>query len=310
MALIDKNGPGRPDEEPADFSGAPRQVHIVGRDGNRLAAEIFGHPEATPVVLLHGGGQTRHAWSGTGKRLAQAGCRVVSYDARGHGESDWSDSGDYNPDALIGDLYAVVRTFTMPPILVGASMGGLTSMVAIGESEGDFASALVLVDIAARLEPDGVNRVLDFMRAHTDGFRNLEEALEAVARYNPHRPRPRNTDGLRKNLRLRNGRWYWHWDPRFLDHATRTQAGEALVQQARREAAARRIRIPTLLVRGGSSDVVSPEGARALLDLIPHAQLADVANAGHMVAGDRNDPFGDAVIGFLTHHTLFGKRKL
>lgn len=275
------------------------QVQLLGREGNRLAAEQAGDPSAIPVILLHGGGQTRHAWAGTAVRLAAAGYRVLSYDARGHGDSEWSANGDYSADALIADLRAVARTLAAPPVLIGASMGGMTSMVALGELDASFARALVLVDIAARLEPSGVARVLDFMRAHTAGFASLDDALDAVAAYNPHRPRPRDTKGLSKNLRLRAGRWYWHWDPRFLDHATRTQAGEALVQQERREAAARKITVPTLLVRGGSSDVVSPEGARAMQELIPHAELADVAEAGHMVAGDRNDLFSDAVIDFL-----------
>jgi len=276
-----------------------RPIEFLGRDGIRLAGEQAGDPCAVPVILMHGGGQTRHAWAGTALRLAAAGYHVVSYDARGHGDSAWSHNGDYSADALIADLRAVAQTLAAPPVLIGASMGGMTSMVALGELGPSFARALVLVDIAARLEPSGVARVLDFMRAHTAGFASLDDALDAVAAYNPHRPRPRDTKGLSKNLRLRDGRWYWHWDPRFLDHATRTQAGEALVQQKRREAAARKITVPTLLVRGGSSDVVSPEGARALQELIPHAELADVAEAGHMVAGDRNDLFSDAVIEFL-----------
>jgi pimeloyl-ACP methyl ester carboxylesterase len=276
-----------------------RPIEFLGRDGIRLAGEQAGDPCAVPVILMHGGGQTRHAWAGTALRLAAAGYHVVSYDARGHGDSAWSHNGDYSADALIADLRAVAQTLAAPPVLIGASMGGMTSMVALGELGPSFVRALVLVDIAARLEPSGVARVLDFMRAHTAGFASLDDALDAVAAYNPHRPRPRDTKGLSKNLRLRDGRWYWHWDPRFLDHATRTQAGEALVQQERREAAARKITVPTLLVRGGSSDVVSPEGARALQELIPHAELADVAEAGHMVAGDRNDLFSDAVIDFL-----------
>lgn len=276
-----------------------RPIEFLGRDGIRLAGEQAGDPCAVPVILMHGGGQTRHAWAGTALRLAAAGYHVVSYDARGHGDSAWSHNGDYSADALIADLRAVAQTLAAPPVLIGASMGGMTSMVALGELGPSFARALVLVDIAARLEPSGVARVLDFMRAHTAGFASLYDALDAVAAYNPHRPRSRDTKGLSKNLRLRDGRWYWHWDPRFLDHATRTQAGEALVQQERREAAARKITVPTLLVRGGSSDVVSPEGARALQELIPHAELADVAEAGHMVAGDRNDLFSDAVIDFL-----------
>lgn len=279
-----------------------RELPLKGRDGQRLAAEAAGDPRGVPVILLHGGGQTRHAWAGTVLRLAEAGYYALAYDARGHGDSAWSEQGDYSPEALIGDLHAVTSRLSAQPILVGASMGGLTSMVALGEADEGYARALVLVDIAARLEAGGVARVLEFMRAHTDGFASLDEAVDAVAGYNPHRPRPRGTEGLRKNLRFRNGRWYWHWDPRFLDHATRTQAGEALIQQERREAAARRIKAPTLLVRGGSSDVVSPEGARALQELIPHADLADVAEAGHMVAGDRNDLFSEAVIGFLRRH--------
>ena len=302
MDLSKPGGRSMTEDEPSGAESSAREVQFLGRDGNRLAAEEFGRRGASPVILLHGGGQTRHAWSGTGVRLARAGYHVLAYDARGHGDSEWAADGDYSPDALIGDLHAVSRTLDSPPVLVGASMGGLTSMVALGESGDRSARALVLVDIAARLEAAGVSRVLDFMRAHTGGFANLDEALDAVSGYNPHRPRPRGTDGLRKNLRLRNGRWYWHWDPRFLDHATRTQAGEGLIQQERREAAARKIGVPTLLVRGGSSDVVSPEGALALRELIPHAELVDVAQAGHMVAGDRNDLFGDAVIEFLARH--------
>ncbi|MAY26637.1 MAG: alpha/beta hydrolase [Polycyclovorans sp.] len=279
-----------------------RDVQLQGRDGQPLAAEAAGDSRNTPVILLHGGGQTRHAWAGTALRLAEAGYYALAYDARGHGDSAWSEQGDYSPDALMGDLHQVVSGLSRPPVLVGASMGGLTSMVALGEADRDFASALVLVDIAARLEASGVARVLNFMSAHTGGFASLEEVVDAVSAYNPHRPRPKGTDGLRKNLRFRDGRWYWHWDPRFLNHASRTQAGEALVQQERRETAAQRIRVPTLLVRGGSSDVVSPEGARALQSLIPHAELADVAEAGHMVAGDRNDLFSEAVIDFLHRH--------
>lgn len=278
---------------------AQRSLAFSGAGGLRLAAEAVGGRGAPPVLLLHGGGQTRHAWAGTAMRLAEAGFLAIALDARGHGDSQWAEDGDYSGDALAADLARVCASLHAPPALVGASMGGMASMLAVGEGPSDLASALVLVDIATRLEPVGVARVLDFMRAHTDGFASLEEAADAVAAYNPHH-KARGTAGLRKNLRQRtDGRWYWHWDPRFLDHATRSPAGEALIPQERREQAARRIRIPTLLVRGGSSDVVSPEGARELQQLIPQAELFDVEDAGHMVAGDRNDIFSNAVIGFL-----------
>ena len=58
-------------------------------------------------------------------------------------------------------------------------------------------------------------------------------------------------------------------------------------------------RVPTLLVRGKLSDVISDETTREFLDAVPHARYVDVSDAGHMVAGDKNDIFSQAVIEFL-----------
>ncbi|MGQ0501861.1 MAG: alpha/beta fold hydrolase [Panacagrimonas sp.] len=282
---------------------ALRPIALRGFDGIRLAGDEAGDRAAPPVILLHGGGQTRHAWAGTAEHLARAGYYALTYDARGHGDSAWSESGDYRADAFAADLRCVLQTLSAPPVLIGASMGGMTSLIVLGETHEVLARGLVLVDIAVRLESDGVARILNFMRGHPDGFATLEDAAEAVYQYNPHRKRAGSTQGLRKNLRLRdNGRWYWHWDPRYLDEANRVVDGEALTLETRRIQAARGVRVPTLLVRGAQSDVLSLEGARALLELIPQAELVDVAEAGHMVAGDRNDVFGEAVIDFLARH--------
>ncbi|CAH0353255.1 alpha/beta fold hydrolase [Aquabacterium sp. CECT 9606] len=276
---------------------------FTGEGGISLAYDEAGDPTASPVILLHGGGQTRHSWHQTMVRLADAGYHALAYDARGHGDSDWSSTGDYSPDAFVADLRQIIARLPQQPALVGASMGGLTSLVAIGESATPIAAALVLVDIATRLESSGVGRVLDFMHSHTDGFAALEDAAVAIAAYNPQRPPPSDLEGLKRNLRQRaNGRWYWHWDPRLLDHAPRNTDGEALLLQNRREAAARRVRTPSLLVRGMQSDVVSVEGVLALQALIPQAELVHVPRAGHMVAGDRNDVFAEAVIAFLCRH--------
>ena len=289
----------------------PREkASFKGHGGIRLVFDEAGDPAAQPVILLHGGGQTRHAWHRTLQQLGDAGYHALAYDTRGHGESEWSARGDYSPDALVADLRELIACQSALPVLVGASMGGMTSLVAIGESLQPIAVGLVLVDTAARLEAAGVERILDFMRAHTDGFDSLEDAAAAVAAYNPQRSRHNDRQGLKKNLRLHaNGRWHWHWDPRFLEHATRNTDGEALVLQDRREAAAARVRVPTLLVRGVHSDVVSIAGARALQSLIPQAELVDVAEAGHMVAGDRNDLFSTAVITFLEKHFPSGRSR-
>ena len=67
----------------------------------------------------------------------------------------------------------------------------------------------------------------------------------------------------------------------------------------RLSACASNLKLPTLLVRGGLSDVLSEEGAQEFLTLCPHSEYVNVAEAGHMVAGDRNDAFSEAVREFL-----------
>jgi pimeloyl-ACP methyl ester carboxylesterase len=277
-------------------------IELAGDDGLRLVADVNGDRDAPPVVLFHGGGQTRHAWGTTLQVLGKS-WRAYSVDLRGHGDSAWAPDGDYSLDAFARDVRAVARSLSRPPALVGASLGGIASLTAIAETEGaPLAIALVLVDVAPRIEAAGVTRIGDFMKGNLDGFESLDAVADAISAYNPHRPRPKNLDGLKKNLRQRaDGRWMWHWDPRFVSgrFGSPDETRSTLVDGDRLQRAARTLTIPTLLVRGRMSDLLSEDGARELLELVPHARLADVAGAGHMVAGDRNDAFNDAVVEFL-----------
>lgn len=255
-----------------------------------------GHPDHPPIVFLHGGGQTRHSWGGAAAELASQGWLTYSVDARGHGDSDWAPGGDYSLDAFAEDVIAIVERVGVPPVLVGASLGGLASIVALGRLRPDLARGLVLVDSLPTLEKSGTERIGEFLRAHlADGFASLKEAAAAVTAYNPHRPTPPDPEGLRKNLRERDGRWYWHWDPAFVGGTSPAAALDAAYLME----CAKAIDIPILLIRGRMSDVVSEENARAFVEEIPNAELVDVADAAHMVAGDRNDVFTRAVIDFL-----------
>jgi len=281
---------------PSSKNSASRLTFKV-RDGLTLVADAYGDPANRPVLLAHGGGQTRHAWGGTAKTLAEHGFYAVSLDLRGHGDSDWSPSGDYQLDFFGNDVRQVAAELGRP-VMVGASLGGLSAMIAGGEApKADFA-AVVLVDIAPHIEIKGSDRVLDFMRDKLeDGFANLEEAADAVAAYLPERPRPTDLKGLEKNLRKRDdGRWRWHWDPKFV-------SGDRKVDGARKPdrlaAAVKNIACPMLLVRGRMSDVISEDSVRKFLELQPNARYVDIARAGHMVAGDANDVFSEAVTAFL-----------
>ena len=280
-------------------------IDLAGRNGIRLAADVVGPADAPPVLLFHGGGQTRHAWGTTLEVLGRRGWRAHSVDLRGHGESEWAPDGDYTLDAFAGDIQAAAAAVTRsdPPALVGASLGGIASMAAIADASTPVASALVLVDVAPTIEMEGALRIGAFMAEHMeDGFGSLEEVADAVQAYNPHRPRPSDLSGLKKNLRMRpDGRWAWHWDPAFISgrFGSRDETRSSLTDPARLRLAAKELTIPVLLVRGRMSDLLSEEGAQELLELVPHARLVDVAGAGHMVAGDRNDLFNDAVVSFL-----------
>ena len=281
-------------ERGAPLDGAPKPHKMIPASGGlQVAADIYG-TEGPLVILQHGGGQTRHAWKGAGQKLAEAGYLAVSLDARGHGDSDWAPDGDYSNDALVEDLVTVVDSFEQSPILVGASMGGGTSLTAVGEGRVN-AAALVLVDTAPRIEAGGVRKIRDFMGQAPDGFSSLEEVADAIANYQPHRTRPRTLDGLAKNVRLwPDGRYRWHWDPEFMRRKRSLKD-----RVPRQEEAARNVDCPSLLVRGGLSDVLSEEGAQAYLELVPHSEYANVGEAAHMVAGDRNDIFVTAVLDFL-----------
>lgn len=272
---------------------------LSGDGGLEIVGDAYGDPSARPVLLLHGGGQTRHSWGSTASVLASAGWYAVAYDQRGHGESGRSATGHYEPGRFAEDLVEVAATFERRPVVVGASLGGLAALLAEGMLEPGLFAALVLVDITPRQEREGVHRIVSFMLEHAEeGFGSLDEAADAVARYQPHRERPKDHSGLRKNLRLDDdGRWRWHWDPALFNGHRGLQSAQ---EPGRFVTAAARLTLPTLLVRGRLSDLVSPETAREFLELVPHARFADVSGAGHMVAGDRNDRFCDAVVEFLT----------
>lgn len=279
------------------LAGTPDPQHYwTGIDGVQLAGDTWGPIDGPLVMLLHGGGQTRHAWKGAGERLGAKGYFTVAYDARGHGDSDWAKDANYEQATMVADLVALLEQLGpgRRPVLVGASMGGGVSLAAIGREHVD-ATALILVDVAPRLEPGGVDKILSFMFSNPDGFASLDEVADAIASYQPHRKRPSDVTGLAKNVRRTpDGRYRWHWDPAFLQGPRNLD-----VRQAQQEADARNTRVPTLLVRGGLSDIVSVEGAREFLALCPQADFVDVDGASHMVAGDRNDIFADAVIEFL-----------
>ena len=280
-----------------------KTINFVGFEGNKLAATRFDPSQENglpPVLLMHGGGQTRHSWKDAALKIAEQGHVSFTVDARGHGDSDWVDNEHYTIEYFRDDLYSltgqVEKLCGQKPIVIGASLGGISAMLSQAlDVEGESAplfSAIVLVDITPTMTTDGVDKIMGFMAQNMrEGFASVEDAADVIAAYLPNRQRPKSLEGLSKNLRHRtDGRWYWHWDPAFVD-------GEHNIMTGRKDRgnilidAVKRITVPTLLVRGGKSELVTQEAADEFLKLVPHAKYADVSEAGHMVAGDKNDIF-------------------
>lgn len=265
-------------------------------DGLHLAVETRNGAGEPPLLFAHGFGQTRGAWNGAADALAARGCRCVSFDSRGHGQSGRVVGGDYHMDQFASDLHALALAQPGPPILVGASMGGLLGLVLAGEARPAPFRALVLVDITPRWETAGVERILAFMQAHPDGFADYAEAAEQIAAYLPQRRERKSEEQLKPLLREgTDGRLRWHWDPAMLAGVVR----ESERYQPRLLAAAARVDVPVLLLSGQRSDVVSRETVAEFLKLVPHARHVEVPGATHMLAGDANDAFTREIAAFI-----------
>ena len=281
-------------------------VSFTGSENNTIIADQWVNEKGYPLLLAPGGGQTRHAWGGAGARLAKLGYHVTSMDQRGHGDSEWLENGNYSYEAFAQDLMCVAQSLKTAtghaPVAIGASLGGIAGLCGQGR-KADALSGLVLVDITPTVEVTGVEKVLSFMAANVDeGFASLEEAANVIATYLPDRKRPTSLNGLSKNLRQGDdGRYRWHWDPQFLKNR---QPGKIQRDELQAEmiTAAKSLIIPTLLVRGKSSELVSEKNANEFLELVPHADFTDVSDASHMVAGDKNDRFTDAVEVFVQQY--------
>ncbi|MBD8897636.1 alpha/beta hydrolase [Rhodanobacter sp. DHG33] len=270
---------------------------VATRDGLRLAVETYRGDGAPTLLFAHGFGQTRGAWNGAAAALAAQGYRCISFDSRGHGESGRASDGDYHMQQFVDDLLTLARAQPEPPVLVGASMGGLLGLVVAGETRPSPFCALVLVDITPRWETKGVERILAFMQAHPDGFADYAEAAEQIAAYLPHRPGRKSEEQLRPLMRAgSDGRLRWHWDPALL-------AGDLIAESERYQprlfAAAAQVDVPVLLLSGERSDVVSHSTVEEFLQLVPHARHVEVAGATHMLAGDANDAFTREIAHFI-----------
>jgi pimeloyl-ACP methyl ester carboxylesterase len=280
-------------------SAKGERIDVVSPDGVRIAVELRGEPGRPPIVLLHGGAQSRSAWRGGAQMFAEHGFRVASMDLRGHGESDWSREGDYSFDRHIGDLVAVIRALGPPAVLLGASLGGHVSLLTAARHP-ELVSLLMLADVTPWIDEEAGDAMRETMRRAVDGYATVEEAAAMVDRLRGSASRG-SASGLRPHLDEReDGRFYWRWDARFVEDRFVRHGGEGGLFAL----AAQSLRVPVFVMRGALSEVTSPAQIERFARAVPALSFVEISGVGHMVTGESNDAYARAALSHLAERGL------
>ena len=279
---------------PFSVEAVPRDRFVVA-DGRRFHYLEWGEPDSPPMLLLHGYAQTCHSWD----FVALAMCdrfRVLSLDQRGHGDSDWAPDGDYTPEAYWTDLHAVMEALDLRDfVLMGLSMGGRNAISYAANHPGRV-RALVVVDSAPMMQRAGTDRMRQFVQGD-DVLDSVDAFVKRVQEYNPLRPAEQIRGSIMHNLKqLPDGKWTWKYD-KVLRSPDRKLPGKDYAALLWEQIDA--LDLPTLVVRGGESDMIALETADELHQRIGGSTLATVERAGHLVMGDNPSGFDAAVRSFI-----------
>jgi len=254
----------------------------------------WGAPDAPALLCLHGITQTAHSWDEVAADLARD-HRVLSFDQRGHGDSDWAADGDYTRHTQAADLDAITDALGLRRfILAGMSMGGINS-IAFTARHPQKVKALIIVDVSPEIQAKGVENIRAFIQ-QSDVLDTFEEFVARAHQFNPRRSLDNIRSRLTHNLKqLPDGKWTWKYDPALRSPNRGFQASALLNLWDD----VRAIRCPTLIIKGGESDILSAESATKLQAAIPGSRVAVVPGAGHSVMGDNPTAFVAAAREFL-----------
>ena len=272
------------------------QDKFVTANGMRFHYLEWGSAANPPMLLLHGFAQTCHSWDFVALGFSDD-YRVIVLDQRGHGDSDWAADGDYSPETQQNDISAVVSEIGLEKFtLMGLSMGGRNSFTYAANNP-DRVRALVIVDAGPQNMQQGTQNIRNFVQ-QDDELDSVDAFVERVLKYNPRRAPEQIRGSIMHNLKqLPNGKWTWKYDKRLRRPGRRM--GSDPETEKRLWGYLEALQCPTLLVRGGASDIIAMDTADKMHAVIPNSQLATIEGAGHLVMGDSPAGFQRAVTEFL-----------
>ena len=286
---------------------APEYVQPVDRHVTLNGLEFhyldWGNEHLPPLVLLHGGGLTAHTWDMACLLLRQH-FHCIALDMRGHGDTGWTPEdrlGEDNGELMVADTAAFIDHLGYAQvILCGMSMGGMNA-IRYAAVHHDRIERLVIVDIAPVTMAQGLME-LEAFRRETETMSRFEDFLERAIQFNPQRKPDHLKYSLLHSLKPVDGGWTWKQDhrPRPTPQLPEEQLLEARKQRSEALwAQVRQIPVPTLLMRGEISKILSAEAADQMVSEMRDAEHVVIAGAGHSVQGDNPRGFAEALHAFI-----------
>jgi len=272
-----------------------------------LAYAEWGDPDAPPLVLVHGGRDQKRSWDRVAGRLSQT-YRVIAFDLRGHGESDWVSDGDYGVMDHVFDLASLVDHLGLARFtLIGHSLGGnitlryaglfpdqITKLVAI---EGLGPSPKMLAERKAMPVTQRLTDWIEQRRSLSDRAPRIMENLEAAkARMQAafsHLPEDLihhlTETGVKTHA---DGTVSWAYDPSGMGRSPSDISHEDFVHLWTQ------ITCPTWLVYGADSWASNP-ARDGRIEPFQNASVSLIENAGHWLHHDQFSDFMDQLERFL-----------
>ena len=266
------------------------RLMLANVNGINLYYNEVGPSESPPIVLIHGFPFSSEMWKGQVQMLRadKKNLRVITYDLRGHGQSDVGD-GQYTIELFADDLIGLLDYLGITKtVLCGFSMGGYIALRAIERNPERF-SALVLCDTMAVSDSNEakIKRANSIALIKREGVaRFADPFLNAVFATRTFDTNPSITEEI-KRIILSNS-------PRGICGALLAMAGRIDSTEA-----LAKISVPTLILVGELDGVTSPAAATSMHDRIPNSELRFISNAGHMSNLENSVMFNEYLTKFL-----------
>ncbi len=259
-------------------TGTTKEVDQFIRVGDlNLHYLEWGEAGAPPVIMVHGLSGNAHNFDNLAPHFAPR-YHVISVDVRGRGDSDWAADANYSNDAYIADLEGLRQALGFERVsLVGTSLGGRISMTYAGTYP-DRVERTVLNDIGPEIDPRGGARIANTTREAVTSFETMEEVIawhcEQRAGFSSLSDADQRAVAGFAVKNLPNGGYTWKMDPAVRTDPRRPdpETSWTLAQQ---------IPGPVLLVRGGISDLLSPETAQRMVAEMQDCRMVTVPGVGH-----------------------------